>query len=59
MESTTLSMKFCTIGMESVRVQTYILTGPFFKKEAIEIKSRLDKEEFVSNKFYSFEWMVR
>ena len=28
-----LSMKFCTIGMESARVQTYILTGPYFKKK--------------------------
>ena len=33
MESITLSMKFCTIGMESAQVQTYVLTCPFFKKK--------------------------
>ena len=35
MESTTLSMKICTIGMEIARVQTYILMGPLFKKKLL------------------------
>ena len=47
MESTTLSMKFCTIGMESARVQTYILTGPFFKKKLWRSKEDWTKKNLL------------
>ena len=47
MERTTLSIKFCTIGMESARVQMYILTGPFFKKKLQRSKEDWTKENLL------------
>ena len=44
MESTTISMKFCTIGMKSARVQTYILMGPFFNKKLWRTKEDWTKK---------------
>ena len=56
MESTMLSMKFCTIGMESARVQKYILTCSFFKKSYGDQKKTGQRRICW---FYSFKWMVR
>ena len=47
MESTMLSMKFRTIGMENARVQTCILTGPFFNKKLWKTKEDWTKKNLL------------